>query len=77
MLAVMFYLGSLVRYQPHVYDHLLGTDIAYVLESFVRQVPVVFAYLMLNHLWHVEHYFEVVPRPYEHPHSETPSVAEP
>lgn len=57
VLAVMFYLGSLVRYQPHVYEHLLGTDTAYVLDSFVRQTPIVFAYIMLNHLWRVEHFF--------------------
>lgn len=55
LFAVTFYLGSLVRYQPHIYDHLLGTKDAYLLESFIGQCPIAFSYVMLNHLWRAEH----------------------
>lgn len=58
LLAITFYLGSLVRYQPHIYDHLLGSEEAWLLESFVRQCPLAFSHIMLNHLWKWEHLFQ-------------------
>lgn len=57
LLAIAFYLGSLVRYQPHVYDYLLGTEEAWLLEAFVRQCPLAFSYSLLNHFWRTEHLF--------------------
>lgn len=58
LLAIAFYLGTLVRYQPHIYDHLLGSEEAWLLESFVRQCPLAFAHLLLHHLWREEHIFK-------------------
>ena len=57
LFAITFYLGSLVRYQPHIYDRILGTEEAWLLESYVRQCPIAFAHIMLNHLWRTEHLF--------------------
>ncbi len=57
LFAITFYLSSLVRYQPHIYDYLLGTEEAWLLESFVRQCPIVFCYVMLNHLWRNDNLF--------------------
>ena len=57
LLAITFYLGSLVRYQPHIYDHMLGSAESWILESFVRQCPLAFCHIMLNHLWRIEHLF--------------------
>ena len=58
LLAITFYLGSLVRYQPHIYDRLLGSEEAWLLDSFIRQCPSAFSFIMLNHLWRLEHLFE-------------------
>jgi hypothetical protein len=60
ILGMMFYLGSIVRYQPHIYEHLLGSQDAWLLESFVRQCPIVFAQVMLNHIWQQRHVFHRV-----------------
>lgn len=58
LLAITFYLGSLVRYQPHIYDRLLGSEEAWLLDAFIRQCPSVFSFIMLNHLGRLEHLFE-------------------
>jgi hypothetical protein len=55
--AVTFYLGSLVRYQPHALDAMLGGADAWIIEAFLRQCPIAFAYLMMNHFWRREHIF--------------------
>jgi len=57
LLGITFFIGSLVRYQPHIFDHLLGSEEAWLLESFIRQCPLAFSHIMLNHLWNVEHLF--------------------
>jgi len=56
--AVTFYLGSLVRYQPHIYEAMLQRLEAWLAESFIRQCPICFSHIMLNHLWGVEHLFQ-------------------
>lgn len=55
--ATTFYLGSLVRYQPHIYEAMLERLEAWLAESFIRQCPTCFAHIMLNHLWRAEHIF--------------------
>lgn len=56
--AITFYLGSLVRYQPHVYESMLGGEEAWLVEAFTRQCPTCFAHIMLNHLWQQERIFQ-------------------
>ncbi len=58
LLAVTFYLGSMVRYQPHIFDRLLGTEDAWLLEAFIRQCPLAYSQIMPNHLWEIEHLFQ-------------------
>lgn len=58
LFAITFYLGSLVRYRPHIYDRMLGSEDAWLLEAYIRQCPIAFAYIMLNHLWRTEHLFQ-------------------
>lgn len=58
--GIMFYLATMVRYQPHIYEHLLGSSESYLLESFVRQYPVVFAHLAADCLWQRRHAFATV-----------------
>ena len=55
--AISFHLSQLVRYQPHVYDAILGKGEAWLLEAFIKQCPTAFSHIMLNHLWRKEHQF--------------------
>ena len=57
ILGITFYLSSLVRYQPHIYDAILGGSEAWLLESFIKQCPTAFCHIMLNHIWRTEHVF--------------------
>jgi len=40
--AVMFFLGSLVRYRPEILESMLATKDAWLIESFIRSAPIAF-----------------------------------
>lgn len=58
--GVMFYLGSLVRYQPHTYDRMLTEKDAWVLESFLRNCPIGYVKLILGAIFKKEFVIEAL-----------------
>jgi hypothetical protein len=54
LLAICFYLSSVARYQPHVYEALRRSSDGWLFEAFLRQCPVVYASVMLMYMARAE-----------------------
>ena len=46
--AITFYLGSIVRYRPHLFDRILGGSYGPFIEAFLNDQPAQFIYLMAS-----------------------------
>lgn len=57
--AVMFYLGSIVRYRPYDFDKLIEKKFRWVIDEFIQIAPKQFVILMINEITQSEiSYFE-------------------
>jgi hypothetical protein len=50
MYLIIFFLGSITRYQPHHYDRLLDTDYGAHLIGAISEIPNQFIYLMASEI---------------------------
>jgi len=57
--AVLFYLGSVTRYKPYVFDKILGGGYSWIVEEFLATYPMQFIYCLASELAGVD-----VVRPY-------------
>jgi hypothetical protein len=52
--AVMFYLGSVTRYKPDVFDKILAGGLSWVVEEFIATYPLQFIYSLASELAEVD-----------------------